>query len=446
MTNLMTILIRGMPLALSLVLFLPSAITPASADANQGVEIDVHWIDLYQDDDGQRIHMTENVWFNNSGDKPFDGDLFAWLPSNSVQISMCVDDVDSVAICFQSNQEDVNRIRGSPFAENPNNPAAHYISHLSHYGARELINITAMVMNDSVSLPLEIGLGSQAPGEPVSATHNNLSLTSDFSSVWVSQGTNLSIPKYLTVQHDIQLNNSAGQARRVNLSLEGLPAEWTWTSPQLDGDLRVRVTANSTVELTLELLIPNHIIEIEIRYTHTLKLTGDDILQGTFAKRLLYPQQRTEFYVYSLPGSEVEFTSVVFSHYQFYYEPFQRDWFQSFAYELEPDTELWVTISFEGESSEFDWGWALALVIVGLVFSLPLIHRSGILHRSDNDEEDEEEGEDEEEEEEKDVEEDDGDGNEGNKNEVGENEDVEDSDGDGEDDEDHQAKTEDDRR
>jgi hypothetical protein len=122
-------------------------IAPGQVDAQSSqipenpLTIDEKWVIMVQDDNHKSLEVRETTWFNNTGDAPYDGNVYFWLPQNSKIIAnccggspdmLCVEKPDGYHACLNTN----GRLGSNIVSANP-----FYIlsPHLTYFGQSETI-------------------------------------------------------------------------------------------------------------------------------------------------------------------------------------------------------------------------------------------------------------------------------------------------------------------
>lgn len=370
---------------------------PAVTAEVPGPELDVddHWLDLYQDEDEETFQVEETIWFNNTDDHSFTGKMYAWLPADVTIFSVCVREGTFSETCMMPKHLDANLIEFDPFID--------YTTFLTHYGQVEHINITAADENATVKLAQQVVLKYNNSQDPVTMTLDNLTLASEKDTLEAILGNNTNIPKNITLLHNYTFENEGDTNRTLNLSIENLPEGWRGWLFDDEGNTTTTLAPGQILNLTLHMQVPSYLMKIKIEYKYIMVIDGDKQKTGQFYKELLYPTRKLEAYAFANIDTVVTMNPELKAHFFGPYtdQIYMRQWDWYFGVGTEQGADNPITISFSWEKkddtssgSDFDWTWLVALMVIAIIFGIPMLHRSGLLQlgQAEKPEEDELDG------------------------------------------------------
>ncbi len=370
----------------AILVLLATFFVPALAAEVPGPELEVedHWLDIYQEVDRETLMVEETLWFNNTSDRTFNDTMYVWLPEDATVYSLSVEEGAAEETFMMPRFIDDHIVKFDPFAD--------YTTLLTYYGQTEQINLTASDDNGTVMLPLQVVLKKDDSQNPANASQDDLTLSTEQDTLSASLGNQPDIPKKITVLHYLTLKNEEGLNRTLNLSVSNLPEDWVGLLFDDEGNTTITLGPGETVNLTLHLHVPSYLIKIKVGYLYTLMTTGDKVLSGQFDKELLYPTGKVEVYTYAQPtttmtmegGFEVTMLPPITDNQQ-------RQWriFRGEGNDLAVNSTFSIDLTWDkpkdpGQDSDFDWAWPVALLVIAIIFGIPMLHRSGLLRLNED--------------------------------------------------------------
>ncbi|MEE9116396.1 MAG: hypothetical protein V3U09_05800, partial [Thermoplasmata archaeon] len=330
------------------VFLLPSFAGVADTDflpPDSGIVVDLHWMDLLQDDNLKSFEISETLFFNNTGDGAFNGTVYVWIPSGATIRANCCEGTldmtcrlveDGPMTCYSVWQIEENIVSISPFSAS---------QLLSFYGQRASLNLSILSQTNSSNvdhLPLTIEVG----GSSVAAGAGNTSarkihLISENSTFGASQQFETIYPplNYYYVQKQEVFNNG-NESDIFDLDIEGIPVGWQ-VSFSLSGAniTSISVQPSERLEIDLVIEIPSHVASVFVEYEMDLGRGGNEKVTTSFEKRFLYDSDKVEIYVFLLEGSTLdEGSNVTMTHPPPGQEPIWN----------EPNGRYWYILSSSG--------------------------------------------------------------------------------------------------
>jgi hypothetical protein len=360
-----------------------SFLPPAS-----GMVVDLHWIDVVQDDDLKSFEMTETLYFNNTGDEAYNGTVYVWIPDGAVVKASCCGytpdmacrlEVEGQMACFTTWQIEDNIVSISPFSDS---------RALSFYGQVATLNLTAVSQanttdSDYLSLNIEIG-GSSVAADAKNTSAPEVHLISENSTVGAVQQFNTSYPSlvYNHVQK-ILVHNNGSQSGTFDLDLEGIPEGWQARLVS-SGVNTTSLTIGPSDQMEIDLVIETlpYVATVFIGYEMELGDGQDEEVVASLSKNFLYYTDEVEYYVFLLEGSTLEEgANVTMTHPPEGGDPIWN----------EPNGRYWYIVSSvglgAGAVSDMKIGWVvkndilpylLLVAFAGLMISLfavPIVRR-----------------------------------------------------------------------
>jgi hypothetical protein len=277
-----------------------------------GMVVDLHWIDVLQDDDLKSFDMTETLFFNNTGDEVFNGTVYVWIPLGAVVTASCCGGTPDMACrlegdgqmaCFTVWQMEDNIVSIAPFSES---------RALSFYGQTATLNLSVISQANTTNadfLPLNIEIG----GSSVAAGSKNTSasgihLISENSTVGAVQQFNTAYPPlvYDYIQK-IEVYNNGYESDTFDLGMEGLPIGWEASFVSSGVNITsITIGPSERLEIGLAVNAPAHVAAAFIGYELNLGNGQNEEVVASYSKRFLYDTDAVEYYVFLLEDSTLE--------------------------------------------------------------------------------------------------------------------------------------------
>lgn len=290
---------------------------PGNADSAflppaSGMVVDVHWIDVVQDDDLRSFDMTETLFFNNTGDEVFNGTVYVWVPLRAVVKASCCGGTPDMAClleedgqmtCFTVWQIEDNIVSIAPFSES---------RALSFYGQTATLNLSVISQSNTTNadyLPLIIEVGGSSVVAGVKNTSApGIHIISENSTVGaVQQSETIYPPSSYNQVQKVEIFNNGSESGIFDLDLEGVPEGWQASYMSSGVNITsITVEPSEKVEIDLVLKIRPHVATIEISYETELGSGQNEEVIASFSKRFLYNTEDVEYYVFLLEGSTLE--------------------------------------------------------------------------------------------------------------------------------------------
>ena len=297
------------------------------------IELDRHWIYLYQQDDLKTFEVNEYFLINNTGETVFNGSILISIQNNSIiaekycngTLNMaCRYNITGCGECFYLKKiENTNFFTGYPFlGEN----------RLSYYGQRKTISITAFsttntsLKNETLNLNATIGGSSLSrnqeiqPGIGVHITSENLD-------VGMTPLIATYTPFNITTFENITIFNNGSDTESINFIISNLSNGWT---VEICNNTRkinnISLSPQEYQNLTLKITAPSNIASIYVSYTTSI---DSNDTKGIFTKQYLYKTKKVTFYVYLLSIDELDISlDLEMVHDElFWLEEYGRYWF-----------------------------------------------------------------------------------------------------------------------
>ncbi|MFQ5884167.1 MAG: hypothetical protein ACE5IO_03600 [Thermoplasmata archaeon] len=354
----------------------------------EGIVVDVHWIDMVQDDSLHSFHMKETLFFNNTGDKVFNGTVYVWLPQGATILASCCGQASDMACrlesegsmsCYSVWQIDENVVSLVPFPES---------SFLSFYGQNAVLNLTVVSSINASNgdyLPLDVVVGGySAVAEDKNTSAARIHLLSENATLGarLQYGTIYPPLTYKVVQN-LELFNNGNESDVFNLDVDGLPEGWQASfASQAANITSISVAPSERVGIELVIEVPSYKASILIEYQVDLESKGEGSVSASFEKEFLYNSTAVEYYVFLLEGSAFqEGNNVTMLHPNSGMDPIwdeasQRYWYIAGSRELVAGARADMQISWVVETDYLPFVLiSIFLGLVVLLVALPLIRR-----------------------------------------------------------------------
>jgi hypothetical protein len=348
-----------------------------------GLKVDEHWADVYQQNDHKTLNVEEFIFFNNTGTSAFNGTIYSWLPKGSTVRSTCCGNALNMACrmeasnsmyCFTVSWQDDNIIYGRPFSPS---------SFISHFGQREKIAIEAQSQNSSYSdsLDLNITLGASSEGPSISETFGpGVHIDSDRGELGVKATIISGMPVNMTLIHTLNITNNGTGNDTIDLDAPSLPTGWAASfihgSRAVDS---VPIGLNETESVVLHMSIPSYIVEVKISYSIELESSGEGRQNIVLDKEFLYDNDFIEYYVFTVEGDNLSFSGNLTVANSVWSPDTNRTWHRLIGADFQLGSAIDFTISWV-ENADLSW---LLLAVAVIIFALLLAGVSMRRRRAD---------------------------------------------------------------
>jgi hypothetical protein len=356
--------------------------------ADGPIEVDEHWIDIFQQNDKGTLNVDEYFFINNTGDEPFSGDIYIWLDEGSEIIAKCCGNAPSMACrfqtdgamaCFNFAEIENNIFRGDPFYLN---------DVISFYGQREWLKINAHSQeNASIAKILNLNVSLNEPSkfsEPESELgDDSLLFTSVHEVIGVDIEISEDMPNNVTIFENLQLMNNASDPIILNLEVEGIPTGWSAEILNNSETITdITLSPFEGINLTLKLIVPSYIAPIKVSYTTDINNNDEEKPKGAFAKQYLYNSRRIEYFIFALSDKGVSVSNdLQFAHPTSQGEPelnenYNRYWYVAQSFNIMADSKSTITLEWENSQDPLSiLAFLLLIIIIALLIGVPLIRR-----------------------------------------------------------------------
>ncbi|MFQ6106325.1 MAG: hypothetical protein ACE5QF_01870 [Thermoplasmata archaeon] len=298
-------------LCITSVLALP---TISNATANgvetRGFETDVYAINMEQASDYTTFGITERIYFNNSGNSPFNGTLYSWLPQSALVLSsMCpnpagmvvkvVDGSDLRCFSFIRLASDEDVISFTPFSEG---------EMLSYFGQEAFLQLNASNANGSSwhSIPINITVGLENETRTSVQGGHGVTVWADQERMDTRIRSQSVIPEMILTNQTINVTNEESWNQTIFLSVKGLPTNWTAHIYDNGSEIdNTTLQAYETKSFKLVVGLPPYKTVIEIPYRLSLEARGDIKKSMIFNKTVLYNVTEYSLWLFTNEGTDI---------------------------------------------------------------------------------------------------------------------------------------------
>ena len=341
------------------------------------IEIDRHWIYIYQQDDFDTFEINEYFFINNTGDTNFNESFYMWIQNNSIIGTDCCDYNPNMACrynelgigeCFYLNKTENNNVFiGSPFFNG---------SKLSYYGQKESFSITAIPLNSTLKssiLNFNATIGANSiPREQKNFQGIGVHFTSENLDIGMLPVINPFMPYNITSIENITIFNNGSNTEIIDFLISDLLEGWTAEIWNSTGKINnITLSPQENLNLSLILKAPSHLASIYVRYISDIGSIADES-KGTFLKKYLYDTKKITYEVYLLndAGLEISNDLTIVHNELFWLEDYNRFWLLAKADNIESNSNSMITFNLiETTTNNLDLFIIFLLVLI-LIFIL----------------------------------------------------------------------------
>ncbi len=347
------------------------------------INIDRHWIYIFQQDDLKTFYVDEYFIINNTGKSVFNNSINIWIQNNSIISAKCCNYTLNMACryndrgckeCFYLDKTDYNNLYVvyPIFSE----------SRLSYYGQRESFSINVFsttntsLNNDTLYINAIIG-GLSIPREQKNFQDIGLYLTSENLDVGMLPVIDPYMPFNITKIENITILNNGTDSEIISFNISDLPQGW---SAEIWNDTikinNVSLSPKEYANLKLIITAPSNLASIYVGYSTQVGLDGNEA-KGSFIKRYLYNTKKVTYEVFLLTIDELEVSDdLKMVHDElFWREEYSRYWFIARNDELLPNSYTIIVMKLEktiGDQSNPYIIWLLIFIVILIIVILLL--------------------------------------------------------------------------
>ncbi len=355
------------------------------------IKIDEHWIDVFQDDDAKNLEIVEYMFINNTGDVPFNDDIYIWLQKNSNIKAECCGDAPNMGCrlkegggvsCFNVQKTQDNIFYGAPFSDQEK---------LSYYGQKAWLRINAdsianLLINNTLHLNVSLG-GISVPRGSDGSQGGDLQITSDNIDIGIHPVIDMYMPRNITVTENIRVVNNGTESEVINLSIEGILQDWTAELMNASGRVdAISLLPQEHANLTLRITAPSYIASLKLSYSTKMNIEGQGQVKGSFSKQYLYDSKRIEYFIYLLSDKGLELSEDLTAvHPSGDGEPnlnedFGRYWYVVQSQDIEANSRSTITVGWEEPADPLAFFTILAVIlIIALLVAVPILKKKGLI-------------------------------------------------------------------
>ncbi len=274
-----------------------------------GFTIDVYAINMEQMADHTSYAVTERIYFNNTGDSPFNGTLHSWLPLNAtVFSSMCPSPSDTIVRVVGLNDS-----RCYPFTRLISNEEIIEFSPfggdmLSYFGQTAMLQLNGSNANGSSwhSIPINITVGMGNKTRASSPLSQGITITAPQEQMDTRLNSTSIIPDWIVANQTMNFSSEVPWNQTINLTIDGLPMGWTARMYDDDsevGNITLQSYENKTLEFVVE--VPSYKLVAEIPYALNLEATGGARKTAVFEQGFLYNISDYSLWLFASNGTDV---------------------------------------------------------------------------------------------------------------------------------------------
>jgi hypothetical protein len=366
--------------------FIPTAVNGENIETGS-INIDGHWIYIFQLDDLKTFEVNEYLYINNTGETAFNDSFYIWIQNNSNIASECCNYTSNMACRY-------NATRGKEcfFLDKDNDTNLHFgnpitsENRLSYYGQKEMLSITAFSIinphleNNTLHINATLG-GKSIPRKQDNIQYNGVQITSKNKDIGMQPVIDTYVPYRIMAIENLTIFNNGSDAEVIGFDISELPYGWAaeiWNDTvKLDN---ITLSAQEFTNLNLIITAPSYLASIYVRYTTQIDIDGNE-RKDFFIKKYLYDTNLVSYEVYLSSNNELIVSNDLKMVHDklFWLEDYERYWFIARGNDIQSNSFTIMSVNFEKPvDSQIDlFSIVILILIIFLILAILIMKKLG---------------------------------------------------------------------